>query len=98
MFSKSLLLVLFAINTSLDMKKCRGGGGGYCFRGWSFTLALTEWNRVTFLPSDWEKNKEAAMRVTSLPQEMQSIALPADKKIVYSRQTVGSMHIPSQMG
>lgn len=28
MFSKSLLLVLFAINTSLDMKKCRGGGGG----------------------------------------------------------------------
>lgn len=25
MFSKSLLLVLFAINTSLDMKKCRGG-------------------------------------------------------------------------
>lgn len=34
MFSKSLLLVLFAIYTSLDMKKCRGGGG--VFQGLKF--------------------------------------------------------------
>lgn len=35
MFSKSLLLVLFAIYTSLDMKKCRGGGG-LLFQGLKF--------------------------------------------------------------
>lgn len=85
---KSLLLVLLAINMSLDMKKKIGGGGVSLFQGLKFHFGSERMK---------PRYKEATMRITSLCQEMQSIALPADKKNCLFMSDMGSMHMPSQM-